>query len=149
MDEINWAWLAGLIDGEGCLYYERTGSGERPGYSATLSISMYSWPPIEKAMTIIASLGQGSPCLCTGARNGGKTRYDLYVKGALTGAVISRVLPYLTVKAVEGQLLLDALIVCGSGRGGYSQYHLRTPEQMALQEGYHLALKEAKIQALC
>lgn len=149
MVETDWAWLAGLVDGEGCLEYSRLGGPiDRPHYSARLTIAMYSWPAIEKAIGIVASLGLGPPNLYERIGNGGKPRFGLHMAGVKVAAVIRKLLPHLTVKVAEARLLLEALVACPAGRGQYGHGgQMRSPELLALQEGYYLVLKEAKVQA--
>lgn len=140
--ETDWAWLAGLIDGEGCLMYARK-QDQRGylGYSAVLNITMCTPEALEKAAALLGGKVRSYP---NGNTKCG-TKSEVKVNGAKVQEALVRLLPHLTTKATQACLLLEALAACPPGRGGgFGCGKAISPETRALQEGYHLILKAAK-----
>ena len=132
------AWLAGLIDGEGCLSYDKANShfnlGRRPSprYTTKLSIWMCSPEAIERAAQIVG----------ISAKRSGKTfpRWSICVYGRQLEPLLRELLPYLTVKRAQALMLMEALVQCPRQNGPVRL----SDEQLALREGFHRILKIQK-----
>lgn len=146
--DIDLAWLAGLVDGEGCLLYVKHRPAKLSAHNIrhvpTLIISMYSPEAIERASEIIGAKVVVSKYLLPKPH----TRWVVRAYGARLQALLEELLPYLTAKRQEAGLLLEGMRACPPllkrGRlpgGGYPRL---TEEQLALREGYYLALQGLK-----
>lgn len=118
--EIEWAWFAGVVDGEGCVTItrQRPGSGGRRNYSYRLyvKVAMCHEPTIRRLRDLaglgavtLSTPGQYLPSWCWWAAN----RQGI--------AVLERIRPYLITKAEETDIALEwghlPLAPLG-GRGG-------------------------------
>lgn len=101
MTESDFAWAAGLIDGEGCLFiYNR----KNKSYSALLTVTMTHVPTIEKLNSIIP--GHFNYKLSKHGHKGMLTwrPYD-------TKYAIDKIYPYLVCKKAEADILLEFLLM--------------------------------------
>ena len=141
------AWLAGLVDGEGCLsYYSRASKNPKHnrGYTPRLSISMFTPEAITKAAKMV---GAKSVITRTLYRTNKRTCYTVNASGPRLRILLEGLLPYLTTKKEQAEILLDALYMVQPVRAGRlpgGAYSRLTEEDLALREGYNLALKAAK-----
>lgn len=145
LSETEKAWLAGLIDGEGHVNYMRTA---RKGQSYTPVVQVGMCQP--SAVYQMARL-TGSKVHVQGPY--GKVRRVIYVcslAGNNAIELLEAVRPYLTVKAVEAWLVLEARAQCPPLRPGWEAGTRRglTEEMVALRQGYSLALKWARSESL-
>jgi len=134
-----WAWLAGLIDGDGSIQFKKSQNRRKtcnPSYTAIVSIHMYSRSAIEKAASIMGSSVHGY-------RNYEKTLWTTTVHGPKAQRVLETILPFLTAKRCEAQLLLEAIASCPR-QWRDSVGHKITEEQLALREGWYWVLRNAK-----
>ena len=143
--ETDIAWLAGLLDGEGCLEYARsTGRNKRPQYTARFCISMYDQGAIEKAGYIM----DADPKKVRGIHTRGLTRWEVRSWGDKLESLLREMLPYLTTKKEQALLLLEARAQCPPaskvGVNFKAGENSVSNEAMAMREGFHLILKEAK-----
>lgn len=111
MEEINLAWAAGIIDGEGCIgivrddrkaLNEKNGWNLSPIYKLRISVGMSHLETIEKLYEIFGD-GRinGQKCY---KRPGHKQVYYWTVNADAAWKVIEKVKPYLVTKRVQAEL---------------------------------------------
>lgn len=137
------AWAVGLLDGEGCVGIYR----HRIGYTLRITIGMVHLPTIEHLQNLFG----GSVYLDQG--RGGRQRpcWHWYVGAAKAASFLCLVTPYLVTKAEQARLVLD-FNAARPSRSDLSRRDMRdwrtgsilTAEELAVQEGYKLALQESK-----
>ena len=135
----DWAWLAGIVDGEGSFNLlssvaPRRNPQLRPTYKPSLQIGMCDTEAIIKAADML-----DAPIYCYGkVHKGYKDEFRVSMQGRRLGAVLLRLLPWLKTKRQRAEMLLSFILNCPSRQG-----KLRSEEEQALQYGYHLAIKTA------
>jgi hypothetical protein len=96
---VNWAYLAGFIDGEGCLGLRRVKTTIRPRITITNTNK-------EVLELIRGFVGSGSICKSRTKGEGWKCAYRWQLEGKQSiGKVIDGVLPHLIVKREQGIVL--------------------------------------------
>lgn len=144
--ELDLAWLAGLLDGEGHLSFRRTIRLNRPNplYQPTLKLGMYTLAPVERAARIMD----------TDVKSHRHYARHIWV-AQLSGrekirALLIELMPHLTGKRPEAELLLRAMEDCPPKRPEKGRYGLRpwTLEELALREGYYWVLRQVKKELL-
>ena len=143
--ETDIAWLAGIIDGEGCLQFDKSTTPRKPSrpmYSARMNIAMCDEVAIQKAAEIIGATPKRTKVLSTR----GLSRWEVWVWGARLDSILCELLPHLTTKRPQALLLLEARAQCPpSSKKGIKRGENRlSEEELSLREGFHLCLKEAK-----
>ena len=145
--ETDIAWLAGILDGEGCLEFAKATNPRKPSrpmYSARMHINMYD----EAAITKAAAIMDAPPRKRSGVSKRGLARWEVYVWGTRLENILWEVLPYLTTKRPQALLLLEARAQCPpSSKKGISTKkgeNRLSDEELAMREGFYLCLKEAK-----
>lgn len=140
MAELDWAWLAGLIDGEGCLSYAKRQPKiptQSPQFTAHLQIQMCDQPTIERAARLLGAKVSSRHRLSKGWRRS----WNIGVTGERVRIALVKLLPYLTTKHHQAILLLEAIAACPSAT---SKGVRLTEEERVLREGYYLVLRQAK-----
>jgi hypothetical protein len=135
------AYFAGFFDGEGCISLQRPSPSETPGsYSLTVSVGQSDIRPLERLKKVFGgSLHE--------VRRGPSFRFNWKTHWRWSGnrrvaqQFLEAARPYLIVKAEQCWLALEYLALLD--RMG-TQGHPTTPEQLAMKEGFYLALREAK-----
>lgn len=136
------AWLAGIIDGEGCIAVMRQVRADRPSvrYWITLRISMVHYPTLENIQQI-TGLSK------VHARKGSKPRqpnerqpWYWNVASREAAAVLTRVLPFLVTKRIEAELTLEFWYLPRAffPKGGAN------PETQAKREQLYWVIKDEK-----
>lgn len=99
-----YAWLAGFVDGEGCIFVTRVVlvSG-RFSYHAGISISNTFRPVLEE---IAATLGYGRVGLTTPSTKVHRAANQYQVNGAEASNLVQHLRPYLHVKSAQADALL-------------------------------------------
>ncbi len=128
------AWLAGLLDGEGCLFVRKCLPKGRPlpTYTATIRIEMCSEEAVCKAAEIMGAVVNSSHY-----RSNRKV-WRTYVHNRAAFELLSLVRPYLTTKAKEADALLAASL----------QWKTERPlgnEQRAFRESLYSNLRNLKV----
>lgn len=134
----DWAWLAGLVDGEGalCLLKNKAGSPTHPNptYKPSLQIGMTDTKAIVKAADML-----DAPIYHYGkTHKGEKDEFKVSVQGRRLGTVLLRLLPWLRTKRQQAELLLSFIRDCPSLRG-----KVQSTEELARKESYYLASRAA------
>ncbi len=124
-----WAWLAGIIDGEGSLSVFKTKSAQYFHYKPSLQIGMSDTEAIVKAADML-----DSPVYLHRTTKKRKDMFQVSGQGRNLGTILLRLLPWLRTKRPQAELLLSFLRNCPSQKG-----KALSVEQVALQEGYRLA----------
>jgi len=129
----DWAYFAGLIDGEGSLQINRRKRQERrsPSYHATLSIAntdrriidwlQERWPGYDLRPYTLPS---------------GRTAYRWSVQGDPMRPLLTHVRPWLVAKADQAWVVLEFL----AQRTTFPGKRPVSPEELSLREGFALAL---------
>lgn len=136
----DWAWLAGLIDGEGSIQFKRSNKKLKGGeinssYTAVVSIHMYSRESIARAAAIMDTSVRGY-------KNYDNTLWCTTSHGQKARRILEIILPWLTAKRQEALLLLEALACCPPQLGG--RKHPLTSEDRAMRDGWYWTLRNAK-----
>lgn len=140
--DLDLAWLAGIVDGEGCLMFTKsTFHGRKnPGYSALLKIGMYHEETMNRVGRITETKVRPHP-------NYDKTVWEVSVQGSERLAkLLNELLPHLTTKRQEALYLLEAIALCPPvvNIEGYQGRRYLTEEELAMREGFYRVLREAK-----
>lgn len=137
--EVELAWLAGVVDGEGCFRINLPGLKGNRRYHGTPSftIAMGHRPTMERVGEML-----GKPPSKQGWLTGRiRQLYGIRLFGE-NALMVARILrPYLLTKAEEAWLLLEMRAQCPKRMGGQDPLSI---EEKALRLGYSLALKNAK-----
>ena len=129
----DWAWLAGLLDGEGSFGVAKrqpTRVDNASAYAPCLSLEMTDTEALVKAADMMDT------AVSISERHQGKTLFATKCYGQKLRAVLLNLLPWLRTKRQQADLLLAFFVDCPNQSGTRL-----TEEKKALREGYHLALK--------
>lgn len=137
----DWAWLAGIVDGEGSFNLLKNVATKKPQHSVTykpsLQIGMCDTEAIVKAADML-----DVPIYHYGTvHKGYKDEFRVSMQGRRLGPTLLRLLPWLRTKRKQAKLLLSFIRDCPPLKGGRGKGASR--EELALREGYHLAIKTA------
>lgn len=143
------AWLAGFIDGEGCLQIQMTNSKrDRHVRSTTCTISISQAEPRTDVLYWLRDrIGGTVNSHGTHLRNPKHNKsYSWSISGANVSAVCDAILPYLKLKKRQAELLIENQATKLSShmgtRKGTKRDSLRiTPEIISLREAQHAELK--------
>ena len=97
VSETEWAYLAGLIDGEGCIRIERNKGKQLQG---TPTVALTNSNPL---MLLWVLLRFGGHLY----KKKSKSCWDIYWLGKATIPLLEGMLPYLTAKKGQAELVLD------------------------------------------
>lgn len=100
MTDTQAAWVAGIVDGEGCIGIFKA----RKSYRLTLAVSMTHKPTIERLKSL---LKVGSITHNKSASSKWKDSWSLHISGEDAVAVIRRLLPYLFTKRAQADLAIE------------------------------------------
>lgn len=103
-EELDWAWAAGIIDGEGCISVgKKTHKPGNTGYSLLLRCKMTHLPTIEKLRTIfkIGTIYHQT------AKPNWKEVHLLQVNGIFVSEICLRMKPYLITKQEQAVLAIE------------------------------------------
>lgn len=108
MKETDKAYFAGIVDGEGCISVRKATSRNCTWIRGSLHICMSNKPVLE----YLASLAEevGVLCLCDdqrAKRNGWKPMWHWVMSTQQAAKILKIVLPYLRVKRVQAELLIE------------------------------------------
>jgi DNA modification methylase len=125
MRDVDAAWLAALVDGEGSICFQDRLSKRAAvsTHSVRLSIVNTNRALLERVAAICGLAGVGSPSPRTRSSGAaGRPVYAWQVTNAKAARVLAAIRPYLIAKAVQADLGLyvQALNRKHTGRGGYS-----------------------------
>ncbi len=128
------AWLAGLIDGEGCI---RLNLIRERSCTPYLSIFMKHYETMKEVSQMTGgTLQERKP-----QKPHWSKTYGIQLTGDRARATVEAVRPYLRTKALEAWLLLEALAQSPKHTGNKDTL---TDEDEALRVGYSLAIHAAK-----
>jgi DNA modification methylase len=101
-NETDRAWLAALIDGEGCISILETTSGRESGpvstsYPPILQVRMCDREMIDKAMSLVGSNGE-SPAQYPPSQGGIRPAYQWRIHGRKAADTIAEIYPFLLIK---------------------------------------------------
>ena len=142
----DWAWFAGLIDGEGAFCLLKNVTTRKPQHSVTYK------PSLQIGMTDTRAIVQAADMLDAPLYHYGRTHkgerdeFRVSMQGRRLGSVLLHVLPWLRTKRQQAELLLSFILDCPPLKGGKG--NLTSTEELALREGYHLAVKYANANPL-
>jgi hypothetical protein len=136
------AWLAGIIDGEGCIHIRKNSPTERSKhrsvmYSLVLKVSMCHRETIDRIHAIV---GLGHVSRSASAKPNHQEAWAWYTQSREAGFVLQAVLPYLVTKGVEANTALQFLNL-PSARSGR---RLVSPELTAHREHFYKLLQALK-----
>lgn len=140
--ELDKAWAAGILDGEGCISISkenhtdtRAGLLHRPRVRVQMTH--------ELTVRRLRDLFGGHILTVDGASVGRKMSWDWRLRHPQQVSTFLRgVLPYMVTKREEAILLLDALLVWGERTVGPGRP--LTNATVAIRDAYYWALREAK-----
>ena len=120
MNEVEYAWAAGFLDGEGCFFLTRKGQGcDETTRTAGVHASQMRKTPLEKLSFIF-----GGEVRIMRINDKGNAIYQWTRTGTTAIPVIEALLPYLIGKRDEAEAVLD---YCKTiGRRGRSKFESRT-----------------------
>jgi len=101
MDELDIAWAAGFIDGEGCMYLKRHRND-----MSNISVLQADRRPLDKLVDLFG--GRVTVNRVDQGKNGGKTHYQWFLADAPSICVaLTAMLPYFRVKQEQARILLE------------------------------------------
>lgn len=127
-------YIAGLIDGEGCIGINKsTSPGRSPVYLARLSVTntntaVLGWLKELFGGSIYQARGGSTPC------------YHWIAWGKLALSVLGEIRDLLRIKATQAWLALEFSAQCIRYAGARGRAGLRSAEETALREGYFQAM---------
>lgn len=102
MDDTTAAWLAGLLDGEGCFHIAH--SKARNQLNPQVIVGMCHQPTVEHVAKLMGSPVRGVKTY----RKGWRDRWSTTLCGARQiESLLTRILPYLVAKREEAELMLE------------------------------------------
>ena len=128
------AWLAGFIDGEGCIRLDSEEFNPQPRISVANT---------DRAVLEEIQRREGGNVFDVGTprRSNHKQGYEWrFYSPTGIEALLTRLRPYFRVKSTEAWLMLEYL----AHRTNYPPAHYPPPEEKALRMGFRLALQGAK-----
>ncbi len=128
-------YAAGFFDGEGCISVKRvTRPGQRLGYLLRAQINHTHFPTLQQLKTqwggYIGSVKQ--------MESRYKTRWQWALDGDSLVKFLQDIRPFLIEKTPQVEMALQFVAEKTADRRAL------TPEQLAVREGYYLALRQAK-----
>lgn len=148
ISDVQLAWAAGIIDGEGCLHISRArpnrGAGAvSPSYSFYLKVTMGHRPTVERLQSIFAAAGcPGSIQSVTQWRFNPAYSWLLASRKAID--VIRLVRPYLVTKAAEADIAEEFMSLRPAPRGGNNKFRATPPELLAERHALWDKMRRAK-----
>ena len=146
-DFIFLAWLAGFVDGEGCVSLNRQrNKAGNPAYSPALTIVQTDRAILEH---IAATLCEGGVYTCPAVPVNGyapRAKYQYVVNGRGALRVVAALLPYLRLKRAQAEALLEYEALphgAGAGRPASEQAAIYAALR-APQEALYLRLRALK-----
>ena len=137
LTDADYAYLAGMIDGEGCIQVIRgTSRHHRTGAEHRLNVSLSGTAPTFPRW--LQARWQGNVHRKPRKTASGRSVWMWSVGSIQARDFLSSVLPFLTLKREEAQLALEFQATCKWRRGGFPRL---TDEDMALRDGYRFALQ--------
>lgn len=136
------AYLAGLLDGEGVITIERVRPAPHikngnPRYFAKVEVQMSDREPIDH----LARLYDRNVMIKKPSANMTKPGYRLSWQSRIAAGLLEQVLPYLVLKRPQAVVVLAFQgAMTAEGPGG----RRKTPEQLAMREGYYLECRRLK-----
>ena len=140
-EQTDWAWLAGIIDGEGCI----TITGAQRGWGwqdiLYLGIGMTHKPTIDRIVEIIGAgkCHQFDPMKVKSMR-GGKIFYSWYAINKTAGQIIRLCFPFLVTKKAQAEIALEYDIILRQCK--QKAYHPYPPCGKALRKYYYRKIRE-------
>ena len=138
VSELDSAWAAGFIDGEGCITLHRNTLN---GYVLRLQVSSSTIEPLERLKEIFGGRLNG-PYANKGRYKDSYNRKPMWVWnncGENAQAALRLIRPYMACKGEQADLALEYQVGPRAGRG-----HTLTAEQRAEKERIREALRDAK-----
>lgn len=134
------AWAAGIIDGEGCIRVNKSNPTPSrrttfPGFNLSVFVKMTDFPTIEKLQQIFGGRIQDEP------RDNQRDLKRWEVYGHEAKRVLEQIYPHLVTKQYQAQLGIEFQLVKERKEG-----RRVTPEFLAECERYYYLIKEAKLQ---
>jgi len=99
--DVDLAWLAGIVDGEGCLTISLNKKKKKTYFSVLVIVGMTHFPTIKK---VAGMFGSGISMII---KNGNKTFFSTQVSGHRVGIVLPFIRPYLVTKAEQADVLIE------------------------------------------
>lgn len=136
--ELDYAWAAGLLDGEGCIHIERELCYGRPRYYLVVAVQMTHRGTLNHLHDVF---GGASPRVSRQSSKHRRAMWRWQLSGPSAAPFLCGILPFSQTKQQEISLALEALTNWGEVRNG-----CRLPdEQLAVRDAYYLALRQAKV----
>ncbi|MEO7232554.1 MAG: hypothetical protein ABIW96_07705 [Polaromonas sp.] len=135
------AWAAGFIDGEGCVRIAKHSAKDRvnPIYNIQLTVSQNRLETLEHCQTIIGV--QSSICRFPDRESFRRPVYLLTYLCANARDALTLLQPYLVRKKAEAMLALEFALRLRVPRSGRTPH---TPEEIAIREEYYRRMKALK-----
>lgn len=140
-NEIDLAWAAGFIDGEGCVRIAKNVSHSRvnPIYHVEMAISQNRLDALEHCQKVIGV--QSSICRFPDRESFRRPVYLLTYLCANARDALTLLQPYLVRKKAEAMLAIEFALRLQVPRSGRTPH---TPEEIAIREEYYRRMKELK-----
>lgn len=143
------AWLAGFVDGEGCITLTRSrNTCGNPTYTPVLIVSQSDKAVLD---LIAARLGVGGVYRRNGRKGTSmhkRPAWNYVVNGRAALAVVAALRPYLVVKREQADALLAYRPVARGVKGPRDEQAARYAELRAPQEAIYLRLRDLKSRPL-
>jgi hypothetical protein len=101
LTEVQRAYLAGIIDGEGCFNIYRSGKRPRVDYALRVHVMTTS-----KELAVWLSANIGGSIHSRESKHGWKTRYEWFFDRSVIDELIKTIRPYLVIKPKQADLAL-------------------------------------------
>ena len=133
MKKTDLAYLAGIIDGEGCITITKTNTDRTLRYKLVIQVSM-----VDKVPPLLAHFAFGGYLRLRDRNPKWKALWEWQIKSGDAIACLKDLLPYLRTKKAEAELAL---------RFWEEKSHIpfqRTKEQLVLEEANYILMKSLK-----
>lgn len=142
-------WLAGIIDGEGCITInkQKAGAGGRvnPSYRLFMKVTMGHEVAVRRVRDLL-DVGSIQPQVARPRADGVtfNPAWSWWVSANEAAAVLRFLRPYLIVKDEEADVALEFAALPRQLTGGAGGNKTKTPEFVALQEEYFCRIRDLK-----
>lgn len=132
------AYMAGIVDGEGCITITKRTDTRRGSYQLILRLSMYDTEPLYLAAKLFGSR------VTYANRKDKKPIAQWVLTGERAGAAFRQLLPYLKVKSIEANIGIR-FCYCHSGLRGWHVSDAELAAKHILWEEMQIAIKSHKL----
>jgi len=139
-----YAYLAGLIDADGCIAIKRTQASKSnqrstPSYSLQITVNQYDGRLID---WLYGNFG-GNVCTCW-SRLRNKNYYRWYITGSKAKYILKRLIPFLRYKKKQAELGIQLQTHIEKGMNGNSRWKSLSDKEIEIREKIYQESKELK-----